>query len=400
MVKKKKQKKNKQQNTSLLSAGEVKQLDALLENTNKIDIQNLDEQIQNPQFMQVLVEKLPSDNPKILQVVLAIRDAYPDKNVQKAVKKTLFKLKQRGVQIPNLESDITPALILKAPQKEAPSAYVGPIDGTGSRGVMIKIPQVPKGVNIGIGIVSADEGIAYFIYGEYSKKQAKDVKALFYEQTDGWAVETSISHVATILEKAYAKNNTGSSEATEGYLQIRPWILEQATLLDRPVIDDFISSDSISKEILTELMLDKLLEHELMESWLIDPEKMEPIFEEISEAEESPILISEAQKSDRIREIKDKAIADIYPDSKRLELKDSLEEMAYIFYKQDEEEYTRLSLLAASSLEQTNYSLATNPFLKALLDHNINYYIEKMGELDLEPEDEDERESSPCLIIP
>ena len=50
------------------------------------------------------------------------------------------------------------------------------------------------------------------------------------------------------------------------------------------------------------------------------------------EVEESRILVTEAQKLERIKEFKDKAVARVFPDSKRAIIKDRLEEMAYIFF--------------------------------------------------------------------
>lgn len=393
---KKKQKRNKPKTLTLLSADESKRLDSLLKNPKEINPKDFNERIWGPEFAQAFLERMPFDEPEIIPVVSAIREAYKEKYVQKAVKKAVFRLKQKGISVPDSESDASPAFVLKYLENDDPSAYLGPIDGTGNRGILIIIPQVPKGVNVGIGLLSTEEGITYFIYDKFSKKRANEVKELFFEQT-GKAVEASIPHAATILETAYARSKAMAGETTDGYLQLRPWILDNVTLLDRPAIYDCISPDSTSTDVLTDSMIQKLLGHEFMESWIIDPEKIKPVFEEISSVEESPILISEGQKSDRMDEIKDKALNALYPDSKRMILKESLEEMAYFFYRLNEEDYIRLSLLAADSMSQKDMIFMTNPFLKSLLDRSIRYYAEIM-EKDTESKEDSERSSS--LIIP
>jgi hypothetical protein len=392
--KKKKSKKNKPTASSFISADERTYLDSLLEGLNRINLENPHEQIPGPEFAQALLEGLPTDDPQIVPVVLTIREHFEQKNVQKAVKKVVFRLQQRGVSVPETEADTSPILVLRHSESPEPTAYLGAFDGAGNRGMLINIPQIPKGVNVSIGVVNSEEGIDQFIYLQYSKKQAKEVQELFFDQ-GGQVIETSMQHAASILEKAYLISKPG--EATEAYLQLRPWILEHITILDHPIIHDFIPPESISEEVLTPSMVNKLLEHEFMQAWIVEPEKMAPILEAISSVEESPILVSETQKSERIQEIKDKTVADLYPDSKRLVLKDNLEETAYLFYKLGEEEYARLALLAAFSMAQ-NSSLTVNLFLKSLLGRSIDYYTYEMDALAESVKEEQDRSSG--LIIP
>ena len=82
---------------------------------------------------------------------------------------------------------------------------------------------------------------------------------------------------------------------------------------------------------------------------------------------------------DDLQKLKD-VIKELYPDSKRLILKDELEEMAYLFFKLDEEEYSRLCLAAASTLTEKDSFIMINPFLKMFLEHNLNHYIKVMRE--------------------
>ncbi len=396
IVGKKKQKRNTHQTFTLLSADESKRLDSLLKNPKAINPKDLNEHIRGPELAQAFLERMPLDEPGIIPIVLAIREAYKEKYVQKAVKKAIFRLKQKGISIPDADSDPSPAIVLKYSESDDPSAYLGPIDGTGNRGILIIIPQIPKGMNVGIGLLNTEEGITYFIYNRLSKKRANEVKELFFEQS-GKAIEASIPHAATILETAYTRSKSVTGESIESYLQLRPWILDNVALLDHPVIYDFMSPDSISKDVLTDSMIRKLLGHKFMQSWIIDPEKIKPILEEISNVEESPILMSEGQKSNRVHEIKDKALIALYPDSKRMVLKESLEEMAYFFHGLHEEDYVRPSLLAASSLSYKDMTFMTNSLLKSLLDRSIEYYTDIM-EKDTELKEDRNRSSS--LIIP
>ena len=397
MHKKRKSKKKKRQILQPLSSVEEGPLNSLFENLNDVNLSNINKYIPSPEVARIVVENLPSNNPHTINLLFIIREAFEQKDVQKAIKKALFSLKRKGVSIPDREDHKESSLIIKKPKRDEPTAYVSSIDRAGDRGVMIMVPIIPKGVDVGIGLVNSVDGITYFIYNRYSKKRSREVKDFFFDQV-GRAIETSLSHVATILEKAYSRNGLKTGESCEDYLKLRPWILENAPLLERPAVHDFIRPEEISGEILTASRIEKLFSHALMESWVIDPEKIQPVWDEISEVENSPIIVSDGQKENRISEIKETAISQIFPDSKRLILKDELEEMAYIFFKLDEEEYAHSCLAAASTMGERVSSLRINSFIVFLLERSLEYYIDIT-----EKESKQERggyNSAPTIITP
>ena len=397
MGKKRKPKKKKSQNLIKISPEEEIVLNSLLENLSDVYLNDIKQQISSPQIAGALLERLSINDPASANIILAIRDAFDEKIVQKTVKKTIFRFKQKGIAFPDLEPPKETPFLIKKTDKDEPAAYLGPIDGFGNRGIFIILPQIPKGIDIGMGILNDEEGIIQFISGQYSKKRMREVRDFFFEQV-GTMVESTLPHAATILERTYNRTKPGFEESSRDYLQLRPWILENISLLDQSIIYDFIPPESVSNEILTDSRIDKLLGHELMESWIIKPEEIKPLFEKIVEVEESRILVSEAQKLDRVKEIKDQSLNQLFPDPKRSIIKERLEEMAYIFLKMGEEEYTRLCLISASSLDAKDSILSINPFLKAIVEQSLDYYQKASREAD-ESGDMDE-DSPSSLIIP
>ncbi|MBW2065682.1 MAG: hypothetical protein JRJ03_12235, partial [Deltaproteobacteria bacterium] len=56
-------------------------------------------------------------------------------------------------------------------------------------------------------------------------------------------------------------------------------------------------------------------------------------------------------------------------------LKRRLEETAFIFFKKGEEQYAKIALAAAISLEEDDSIFGVNPFLLALIDRSIEFYL-------------------------
>jgi len=378
--KKKKPRKKKIHPSPFLSEEQETQLISLLNNFKEIRSSRIHEQIPSPELAQAFVDRLPNDDPEAIHTLLAIREAFPQKNVQKAVRKTVFRFKQRGISHPVLESGKGQPILVKRVEEAQPSGYLGPIDGSGSRGILLILPQIPKGVDVGMGAVSDELGILQFFFGSYSKKRMKEVKDLFFSNFP-LAVETSISHVATVLERAYGKNEERLNDLSRGYLQLRPWILENISLLERAAVYDLISLDSISKQGLTDSQIERLLGQELMMTWMIDPERMKPLLDDIRKVKESRILVSEAQKNEQMNEAKRKAITRIYPEQRRELLKWRLEEMAYLFFKRQEEEMARLCLAAGQSLDEKDSPLQINPFLEAVVERSLAFYVKEAQQM-------------------
>jgi hypothetical protein len=225
-----------------------------------------------------------------------------------------------------------------------------------------------------MGAVSDELGFIQFFVGRYSKKQLKEIEEIFFSSFDH-AVETPISHAATLLERAYTKSEEGLNDASRGYLQLRPWILENVSLLEQSAVYDLIPLESISKGSLTNSQIEKLLAHELMRTWIIDPDRIKPLIEDIQKVKESRILVSDAQKTDQINEAKRKSVSQIYSEDKRLLMKWRLEEMAYFFFKLEEEEMGRISLAAAQSLDEKDSPLLINPLLEAIMERSLVFHM-------------------------
>jgi hypothetical protein len=378
-----------------LSSEDEDLLSSLLENLTKIDTSRIRDQIPRPELARALVASLPLDSPAAVTLLTTIQEAFDHKGVQKAVKKTIFKLKQRGIAIPQRKTEKVIPSVLKQEAPE-PDAFVGPIDGVGGRGVFLAVPHVPQGIDVALGLINDEIGLIEFIYGRYSRKRMKELKEFFFDNFHHM-VTTSAAHAATVLENAFGRNEHSTDDATRQYLQFRPWIQENITLLEQAPAPDCIDPDSISGEVLTHSQIERLLSHELMHSWIVEAEKIGPVTEEISKAAESPILVSDSQKTDRVEEIKREKIDALYPDAKRLTLRCRLAEMAYVFYRLNEEEFARLALSAAASLEKKDSIFGVNPFLKALVERSLTYYeqVSSQGE---EPAKQEEEDASRIIL--
>jgi hypothetical protein len=92
--------------------------------------------------------------------------------------------------------------------------------------------------------------------------------------------------------------------------------------------------------------------------------------------DDSSIILSEQQKSDQARRIRENCIENLFPETERALLKCRLEEMAYFYFKQGEEDFCRLCLDAGFSLAQEDRHGIKNPVLSYIVSRSIALYMD------------------------
>jgi hypothetical protein len=356
------------------------------------------ERIPTPEIARALALSLSSGGERSLPLLLSLHKAFDGKGVQKAVRQTLFRLKSKGVAVPeHAEGDPGSPLPFGAGKREEPEGLVGPVDGTGTRGIFVSFPRVPSGYDAGIGVVGDETGMLEFHSGDYSKKRLKELKKHLLDEM-GVRIPTSISHVLTILEKAYAKSAEGALSIPPDYLRLRNQVLKNGTMLEHPPIYDLLPEPAAPGDGPSPSRLEKLFGHDAMQTWLIEPDAIEPLLVELEKTERGPLVLSEAQERGRIQSIKERWAEKAFPETRLKVLKHRLEEMAYVFHKSDEPEYARIALSAALLASQSGPLQSINPLVAFLLERSIAFY-EKLRR-EAETEDQIVKETSSPLILP
>ena len=402
-MKRKKQNRTKKKRASdpSISASEEALVSDLVREFRNADPAEIASRVTDLHIAQILIERLPADDEQSIPLMIALVKTFDNKQVRKAVKRVLFKLERRGVHVGELYPEETPSPnILTQATKDKPVAYIGPVlNLLGTRAIMIVIQRDLKAQHVGAGIVSDEDGIPQFIYGTFSKKRIKEIKGSL--SRDGLLIETSLSHAATILEAGYQSHIKLHSDAPAEYLELRPWLLENASFLDRPVVYDCMSEKSVIDKSLEYSEVKKLFEHDLIQAWIIDFEDISPFMEEIIDIGDSPIFLSESQKADRARQIQEKCAKELFPPAKRALIKHRLEEMAYIFFKQGQDEYSRLSLMAALNMDKKESSLKMDPVVGIIVERSFKFYMDKITEeVSEKPEEATTLHRDPRIILP
>lgn len=351
-----------------LSPEDAERLERLLDQPALIHPETIRETLTGPNLARAFVEKLPADDPDLVPLVVAIREAFEGKEVQKAVRRTSFRFEQQGISVPPPRERPEHGALRKAPQEEQPFAVLSAPDGLGMRGMLFGIPRAPRGIELGIGLASDTFGIQQFAGGTFSKKKTLAAQNDFLSGFPA-TVETSPGHAVSILERALRASE--SAPGSSSYLEVRPWVLTQVTLPEVPPVYNVIPVDQVPEQPLTDSMATRLLEHELLRSWILDPDDFRTVAEAIHQVMESPLALSESQQMNRIEEIKQRAIQDYFSKERRRLYRERLEEVAYMLHTLQEGDTALVALRTARSLEEMESRFQANPFLIKITERTL-----------------------------
>jgi hypothetical protein len=221
------------------------------------------------------------------------------------------------------------------------------------------------------GIASDLRGLLDFSREEMTRKEFR----IFFEEVQGKnpipVVEMEPSYVAFLFALAHQLNLERKGTSNQEYLHAKSEIDSIQKDYGKPLIYSHLQVDEIVKD---DRMLGKggnLLKADLFNSWRIEEEEIRSFADEIWGAEESKIVLNQAQKEVRFQGIYQKALTELFSGERRFLYQRRLEEMAYVLLKLGREEEAKISLSVALDLEKPLNLIQPNPFLYQLVVKSI-----------------------------
>jgi hypothetical protein len=310
-------------------------------------------------------------NAQTAQLLLDMMGEASDKKVIKSIKRTLYKLRQRGVRWEQRPSDKKP--ILTAPKPAEPLGYLSPIDSTGSRILVIARPVPMKGLLVVVfGIISDMEGIQQLDVRQFNKKEFKELIQTYLSSADFSVIEAPGSYCLQLLKESAAL----SKALPQGYHEVVDEFRDVTWDGPYPLIYQYIKEDEVKDR--PHLLKGSVNLHTVMpfSTWYLGEQEVDKYASRITEARDSKIVLRDDQKGARVNAIYREALEELFPEDRRLLWKRRLEEMAYVMLKTGKEEEARAALSAAVDLENPFSPIEPNPFIWILVLKSIQALIQ------------------------
>lgn len=316
--------------------------------------------------------RIPS--PETAQILTGMMAEAEEKQVIKSIKRTLYKLRQKGVRWEEKPSKDEP--VLRPPKPEGPMGYLGAIDSTGSRIIVLGKSQPLRGLLVVFSIVNDLEGIQNFNLKQFSKKGFKEFVKSSLSSADFPTVDTQGAYCIHLLKEAASLTQGLSKPLPRGYHDAEREFKDITWDEPAPIIYQYIKEDEVKDRPHLLKESGKLHKITPFATWFLSGQELEKYASSITEAHESKIVLRPDQKEARLNAIYRDALEELFPEEKRFLWKRRLEEMAYILLKKGKEEEARASLSAAIDLNNPFSPIDPNPFIWNLLLKSIQFLLE------------------------
>jgi hypothetical protein len=195
-----------------------------------------------------LIEALARvSNAETAQLLCGMLAGAEEKWVIKSIKRTLYKLRQRGVRWEEKPSKDEP--VLRPPKPAEPEGHLGAIDSTGSRIIVIAKPQPLRGLLVVIGIVNDLEGIQEFNLKEFSKKGFSEFAKGSLSSAEFPIVTAPGAYCIHLLKEASSLHQRLSKPLPRGYHEAQNEFKDSTWDDPSPIIYQFIKEDEVKDRV-------------------------------------------------------------------------------------------------------------------------------------------------------
>jgi len=323
---------------------------------------------------------------KLLQSLLEISE---DKRVRREIKRSLYRLKTKGVVVEELPSDRGTSILRPLPA-EHPQGFGGGIDPLGHRFLVLGIPRPGRGLSLIQGVISDTEGWISGSGGETGRKGFKTFMEGVRENSPFPLVDIDPSYVAFLFARAYELCLRKGKTPPQDYLTLKTDVEAVKRDYEKALIYSYLDAEEVAAEDRWLTRVEDLLKVDVLSSWRIEEDQIQPYADQIREAGESKIVLSAVQKEARVQEIYRRAVFELFPEERKLLYQRRLEEMAYYLLKLGKHEEAKMSLATALDLEKPLNTFQPNSFLFQLVTRSI---------LTLLAEAYEEKKKEPSFIV-
>jgi hypothetical protein len=292
------------------------------------------------------------------------------KEVRKLIKRSLYRLRSKGIAVEEVPAEKKNS-VLRPLHTESPKGFGGGFDFLGQRFLILVIPRLGRGWTVMHGITSDTQGLIDFSGEEMMRKGFRVFFDEIQEKSPFPLIEMEASYVGFLFFQAFHLTLEKERALPQDYLGLKYEIESIKKNYEKPLIYSFLQADEIAGDDRILRRGGELLKADVISSWRIEEDQIRPYADEVWEAEESKIVLSQPQKEARFQGIYQKALSELFTSERRILYQQRLEEMAYIFFKLGREEEAKVSLAVAIDLAKPASPLQPNPFLFQLVIKSI-----------------------------
>jgi hypothetical protein len=324
------------------------------------------------------------------QLLLAMEAHASDKELKREIRRSLFRLEQRGIPIPSAQGKpAAPAL-----GRGMDQGYLSAVDARGDQVVWFVREESSGDFFVLSGVIDERGGLAEADAGRVARSAFRDLLERTRSRFGLRMLPAEAAWCDRLLHEAYKHSTQRRNPGVARFPTYRMEISHQIPPSMEPPIRTLLAEEiAAGREALLGRSARLLEEKELL-AWTLNPGWLEPHRQAWREASESPLVLNRYQKEERQERALKEAAAAIFSGEARQAYARRLGAMAYYFHVDGRSEPARLALAVADALADNDDLQAAGilPFSLALARRSL----EAAAVLERRREED---EKGPSLIV-
>ena len=280
-----------------------------------------------------------------VEALAAIEKETRDKDVRREVKRSFFKLAQRGLALPKEEPTHAAATVVFAHTPDI-EAYMSSVDGDGGQLVWIAKVQPNHGLQLIQAMIHDREGLLRIAGAQLRRKEMRKMAEDIKEQHDVTMIPVPWEYADQILYEGYERAKARGQGGLENFHEIRSNI-STGKPKDQPhPIYQRLNREEVRDGAWRELSR-RLLDEPELRYWILTDDWLQAFLPQIEEAETSRLVLNPVQKEERLAAIVRDAVKALCSGENGKLFQRRMEDMALYFFETKRADLARLSLAVA-----------------------------------------------------
>ena len=310
-------------------------------------------------------------DPAAVDALIKIERSAAAKELKREARRSLFKLEQRGLMVAREDASAG-----KRPAVGSISeieGYLSIIDGAGDRLIWLVRPHAGGGLQLLQGVVSDRTGL---LRADGGVVKRKDLRAQAAEmQKNGGLPMAPVpwEYADGILYDAYEKAKSAGQKTAQFSSMRAAFNATKPRAVEHPVYSRLMKDSAQTEDWRSQSR--RLLDEPAFRFWLVDEDWMQPYLDRIEQAQESRLVLNDAQKEERLAAIIRDGAREIFSGESGAIFRRRLEDASWCLAESGRREPALFAFAVALQLAEGETGMLDIAFLTGLVQKSIAYYL-------------------------
>lgn len=312
-------------------------------------------------------------DPAAVEALGEIDRQTTDKDLKKEIKRSRFKLAQKGLVAPQEKAaDTKPAAIFE--RVSDVEASMSAVDGGGGRLIWITKPQPNHGLQVIQAMLHDREGLLRFGGMHVRRKELRKMADEIKQQHGISMISIPWEFADQIVYEGYERAKARGQSGLENFHEVRSIIATGKPKEQAHPIYRRLDVDQAREGAWRELSR-RLLDEPELRYWILTDDWLQAILPQLEEAQTSRLVLNPLQKEERFNAIVREAVKTLCSGENGQAFKRRMEDMALYFLETNRADAAKLALAVALQVGEADPGLLDISFLTGLVQKSFAFFM-------------------------